>query len=188
MQHRRVCMFSFLHVTTQSLSLGVRTSVCDICKQACMHTRSRRSVHTPRRHDYRPVVPQKRQLLKYQLTRHITIYLFTPLTGYHKQPLNRNHNHVSPSSSSTSISSSTMGNSFDSSSLGSTIAQIQEKLPSWVPFSHPPVYRYVSHNSPKQLVDFGQASLWLSVGMIFFNPIFWNFVARNGRSAMRRGG
>lgn len=75
-----------------------------------------------------------------------------------------------------------MGNSFDSSSIGSTIAQIQERLPAWVPFSHPPVYRYVSHNSPKQLVDFGKASLWLSVGMIFFNPIFWNFVARNGTS------
>jgi hypothetical protein len=79
-------------------------------------------------------------------------------------------------------SSSTMGNSFDSSNIGSTIASIQEKLPAWVPFSHPPVYRYVSHNSPKQLVDFGKASLWLSVGMIFFNPIFWNFVARNGGS------
>lgn len=72
-----------------------------------------------------------------------------------------------------------MGNTFDSSNLGSTIASIQEKLPAWIPFSHPPVYRYVSHNSPKQLVDFGKASLWLSVAMIFFNPIFWNFVARN---------
>lgn len=75
-----------------------------------------------------------------------------------------------------------MGNSFDSSNVASAIASIQEKLPAWVPFSHPPVYRYVSHNSPKQLVDFGKASLWLSVGMIFFNPIFWNFVARNGVS------
>ena len=81
-----------------------------------------------------------------------------------------------------------MGNSFDSSNLGSTIASIQEKLPTWVPFSHPPVYRYVSHNSPKQLVDFGKASLWLSVGMIFFNPIFWNFVARNGKPETHGGG
>jgi hypothetical protein len=75
-----------------------------------------------------------------------------------------------------------MGNGFD---LRSSIAQIQETLPSWVPFTHPPVYRYVSHNSPKQLVDFSKASLWLSVGMIFFNPIFWNFVARNGMSPRR---
>lgn len=60
------------------------------------------------------------------------------------------------------------------------IGQIQEKLPSWVPFAHPPTYRYVS--TPAQLVDFSKISLWISVGSIFFNPIFWNFVARNGAS------
>ena len=101
-----------------------------------------------------------------------------------KQPLHPSHPRSSSSSTtSTPPVKSTMGhgNSFD---IGSTIAQIQEKLPSWFPFSDPPTYRYVSHTTPRQLVDFGKPSLWFAVGMIFFNPIFWNFVARNGMSCL----
>lgn len=60
------------------------------------------------------------------------------------------------------------------------IGHIQEKLPDWVPFAHPPTYHYVQ--TPAHFVDFSKPSLWLSVGAIFFNPIFWNFVARNGGS------
>jgi hypothetical protein len=64
--------------------------------------------------------------------------------------------------------------------LGNSFEQLQGKLPSWLPFADPPTYHYVS--SPAKFVDFTKPSLWLSVGMIFFNPIFWNFVARNGMS------
>ena len=58
------------------------------------------------------------------------------------------------------------------------IGKLQEKLPEWIPFAHPPNYRYV--HSPTRMIDFTKLSLWVSVGAIFFNPIFWNFVARNG--------
>jgi hypothetical protein len=71
------------------------------------------------------------------------------------------------------------GNNFD---LQQVLAQVQEKVPSWIhiPFAQPPTYRYVHHSTPAKFVDFKSPSLWLSIGMIFFNPIFWNFVARNG--------
>lgn len=62
------------------------------------------------------------------------------------------------------------------------IGKLQTQLPGWVPFAHPPNYRYVQ--SPTQMIDFTKLSLWVSVGAIFFNPIFWNFVARNGGSSL----
>ena len=66
----------------------------------------------------------------------------------------------------------------DIDSMSFDIGKLQEKLPEWIPFAHPPNYRYV--HSPTHMIDFTKLSLWVSVGAIFFNPIFWNFVARNG--------
>ena len=56
-----------------------------------------------------------------------------------------------------------------------------DKLPSWVPLHHfnEPVYNY---KSGPEIVDFSKKSLWAFVGMVAFNPIFWNIVARNGAS------
>jgi hypothetical protein len=54
-----------------------------------------------------------------------------------------------------------------------------DKLPSWVPIHHfnEPVYNY---KTGPEVVDFSKKSLWAFVGMVAFNPIFWNIVARNG--------
>ena len=54
-----------------------------------------------------------------------------------------------------------------------------DKLPSWVPLHHfnEPVYNY---KTGPEVVDFSKKSLWAFVGMVAFNPIFWNIVARNG--------
>lgn len=63
-----------------------------------------------------------------------------------------------------------------------------EKLPSWVPVHHlsqPHVYDYIPSGSMK-LVDLTKPSLWAAVGMVLFNPIFWNIVARNGMSSARK--
>ncbi|RXK38552.1 hypothetical protein M231_04184 [Tremella mesenterica] len=53
-----------------------------------------------------------------------------------------------------------------------------DNLPTWFPLHH--------FNEPRgnyktglELIDFKQPSLWLAGGMILFNPIFWNLVARN---------
>lgn len=62
-----------------------------------------------------------------------------------------------------------------------------DKLPSWFPLHHftePPVYEFETLGSMK-LVDFTQPSLWAAVGMVLFNPVFWNVVARNGEWAYR---
>lgn len=32
----------------------------------------------------------------------------------------------------------------------------------------------------EHLVDFTQVSLWAAIGMVLYNPIYWNLVARNG--------
>lgn len=55
--------------------------------------------------------------------------------------------------------------------------QLQHQLPSWLPQPHRHSFNYQSGYS---LVDLTQPGLWACVGMIFFNPIFWNYVARNG--------
>ncbi|KAI9631820.1 phospholipid methyltransferase-domain-containing protein [Dioszegia hungarica] len=58
-----------------------------------------------------------------------------------------------------------------------------EKLPSWVPVHHlsqPHVYNYLqAGQGVGKWVDWSQGSLWAAVGMVLFNPIFWNVVARN---------
>lgn len=58
-----------------------------------------------------------------------------------------------------------------------------DKLPKWFPIHHfnEPKWNYAPPGSIN-LIDLGQKSLWISVGMILFNPIFWNIVARNGKS------
>ena len=44
-----------------------------------------------------------------------------------------------------------------------------------------PKYAYAPPGSGVMaLVDFGQPALWAAVGMVLFNPIYWNIVARNG--------
>lgn len=35
------------------------------------------------------------------------------------------------------------------------------------------------------LIDFSKISLYLAIAHIFFNPIFWNTVARAGKHEMR---
>lgn len=58
-----------------------------------------------------------------------------------------------------------------------------DSLPSWFPLHHfldSTPYVYETPGSVR-LVDWNQASLWAAVGMVLFNPIFWNIVARNGK-------
>lgn len=54
-----------------------------------------------------------------------------------------------------------------------------DRFPSWFPLHHfnEPKYNYATG---LDLVDFKKPSLWAFVGMVAFNPIFWNAVARNG--------
>jgi hypothetical protein len=40
-------------------------------------------------------------------------------------------------------------------------------------------------NIKAQVLDYSQPMIWAAAGMILFNPIFWNFVARNGKSPYR---
>ncbi|RSH89224.1 Phosphatidyl-N-methylethanolamine N-methyltransferase [Saitozyma podzolica] len=53
-----------------------------------------------------------------------------------------------------------------------------DNLPAWFPVHHfnQPSYNY---KTGVELVDWKQPSLWFAVGMVLFNPIFWNTVARN---------
>lgn len=66
-----------------------------------------------------------------------------------------------------------------------------EKLPSWVPVHHlsqPHVYNYLqAGQGVGKWVDWSQGSLWAAVGMVLFNPIFWNVVARNGELRLGTG-
>jgi hypothetical protein len=65
-----------------------------------------------------------------------------------------------------------------------------DALPSWLA---KPLYQLLeptySYAPPKSglmaLVDFSQPSLWAAVGMVLFNPIYWNIVARNGMYRLR---
>lgn len=61
-----------------------------------------------------------------------------------------------------------------------------DKLPSWFPLHHfnEPKYNYATPGS-LHLVDFSKPSLWVAVGCVVFNPVFWNIVARNGASGHR---
>lgn len=60
-----------------------------------------------------------------------------------------------------------------------------DALPSWLA---KPIYSLLepkyAYAPPKTgllvLVDLTQPSLWVAVGMVLFNPIYWNIVARNG--------
>jgi len=54
-----------------------------------------------------------------------------------------------------------------------------DNLPAWFPLHHfnQPVYNY---KTGADIVDLHKKSLWAFVGMVAFNPIFWNIVARNG--------
>jgi hypothetical protein len=57
-----------------------------------------------------------------------------------------------------------------------------DNLPAWFPLHHfnRPVYNY---KTGVDVVDWNKKSLWAFIGMVAFNPIFWNIVARNGASA-----
>jgi hypothetical protein len=57
-----------------------------------------------------------------------------------------------------------------------------DNLPSWLPVHHfnQPKYNYATG---VDVIDLRQGSLWIAVGMVLFNPIFWNTVARNGELA-----
>ena len=61
----------------------------------------------------------------------------------------------------------------------------KDSLPAWFPLHHfnEPAYNY---QTGVQVVDPSKKSLWAFMGMVAFNPIFWNFVARNGESASPR--
>lgn len=54
-----------------------------------------------------------------------------------------------------------------------------DSLPSWFPLHHfnPPLYNY---STGMKLVNLREPSLWAFVGMVCFNPVFWNSVAQNG--------
>lgn len=41
-------------------------------------------------------------------------------------------------------------------------------------------YADLGANGLVGLVDVAKPSLWIAVGSILFNPIYWNIVARNG--------
>jgi phosphatidylethanolamine N-methyltransferase len=80
------------------------------------------------------------------------------------------------------ISSSSVGQLLDMASKLqelSTKLLAADNLPAWFPVHHfnQPSYNY---KTGVELVDWKQPSLWFAVGMVLFNPIFWNTVARNG--------
>lgn len=80
------------------------------------------------------------------------------------------------------ISSSSLGQLVDMASKLqelSTKLLAADNLPAWFPVHHfnQPSYNY---KTGVELVDWKQPSLWFAVGMVLFNPIFWNTVARNG--------
>ena len=54
-----------------------------------------------------------------------------------------------------------------------------DSLPPWFPVHHfnEPRWNYATG---LEVLDLKQSSLWIFIGMVVFNPVFWNFVARNG--------
>ncbi|WVF69262.1 hypothetical protein IAT40_004038 [Kwoniella sp. CBS 6097] len=69
-------------------------------------------------------------------------------------------------------------------SFSKQVALVLDDLPPWVPFQDllKPSYHYAAVTPTTGyagLVDLSKKSLWLFVGQVAFNPIFWNYVARN---------
>ena len=56
-----------------------------------------------------------------------------------------------------------------------------DNLPSWLPL-HPFHAPRADSKTGVELVDWNAPSLWAFVGMVAFNPVFWNTVAQNGQS------
>ena len=56
-----------------------------------------------------------------------------------------------------------------------------DRLPSWLPLHHfnEPSYNY---KTGMDLINWKEPSFWAFVGMVMFNPTFWNTVAQNGES------
>lgn len=64
--------------------------------------------------------------------------------------------------------------------MDAIIALIPPKIAAHLPLSNAG-YRYVPLDAGLfQLVDVARPSLWLALGTILFNPIYWNIIARNG--------
>lgn len=62
-----------------------------------------------------------------------------------------------------------------------TQALAVDRLPAWVPVHHfnPPAFNY---KTGPDVVNVRDPKVWIAAGMMVFNPVFWNVVARNGES------
>ena len=106
-----------------------------------------------------------------------TGYLFNPLVFPQIPTYTSLHLYTSRHFARLLASSNTMG------ILDNLPAKVlaADKLPTWFPVHHfnEPSYNYTTGVA---LVDWRQPSLWIALGMILFNPVYWNLVARNGAS------